>query len=160
MTRAVVLIAAVSRNGVIGKGGKLPWHLPDDLKRFKALTLGHAIIMGRKTFDSIGRPLPKRRNLVVSRQAGFHHEGVEVFSSLEKALEAAHFGGDESPFVIGGAEIYAAALPLATRLELTELRELVDGDTYFPPIDPLAWQLVSREEHDDFAFASYVRKSA
>jgi dihydrofolate reductase len=160
MSRALVLIAAVSRNGVIGRGGKLPWHLPDDLARFKALTLDHAIIMGRKTFESIGRPLPRRRNLVISRQPGFSAEGIEVFSSLEGAIEAAYAGGDTSPFVIGGAEIYAAALPLATRLELTEVREIVEGDAFFPPLDPLAWRLVAREEHDDFAFASYVRKPA
>lgn len=158
--RELVLIAAVSRNGVIGAGGKLPWHLPDDLKRFKALTLDHAIIMGRKTYESIGRPLPRRRNLVVSRRPDFAPPGVEVFRDLESALEAAYQGGDPSPFIVGGAELYEQALPLATRLELTQVHDTVDGDVYFPIYDPLAWELVAHEEHDGFAFASYVRKPA
>lgn len=160
VARGLVIIAAVARNGVIGAGGKLPWHLPDDLKHFKALTLDHAIIMGRKTYESIGRPLPRRRNLVVSRRPDFAPAGVEVHPSLASALEAAHHGGDDSPFVIGGAELYAQALPLATRLELTEVHETVEGDVYFPIYDPLAWQLTHREEHEGFAFASYVRRPA
>lgn len=156
----LVLIAAVSRNGVIGHRGKLPWHIPDDLKHFKALTLDHAIIMGRKTFDSIGRPLPRRRNLVVTRQTDFKPEGVEVHPSLESALEAAYQGGESSPFVIGGAQLYELALPLATRLELTEVHDTVEGDAFFPLLDPLGWRLTGREEHEGFAFASYVRKPA
>lgn len=156
----LAIIAAVGRNGVIGRNGKLPWHIPDDLKHFKALTTGHAIIMGRKTFDSIGRPLPGRRNMVVTRAAHLPHEGIEVFASLEDAIDAARAGGDPCPFIIGGAEIYAAALPLATRLELTEVHEIVEGDVFFPPIDPLAWTLTAREERDGFAFASYVRRAA
>jgi dihydrofolate reductase len=159
------LVAAVAANGVIGREGKLPWRLPDDLKHFKALTTGGLILMGRRTFDSIDRkPLPNRRNVVVSRTLESpSHLGVEVARSLDEALRVAadHAG---PAFVVGGGELYAAALPTATALHLTELDEAVEGDAYFPEWDRTAWRVATevRHERDDrhaiaFAIRKYVR---
>ena len=122
------MIAAMGSNRVIGADGKLPWHEPEDLKHFKAVTTGHAVIMGRKTWVALGRPLPKRRNLVVTRQAGFAAPGAEVFASLDAAIASAREGGDAEPMIIGGGEIYRLALPLATRIHLTEVRCAPAGD--------------------------------
>jgi dihydrofolate reductase len=121
------LIVAVARNGVIGKDGGLPWHVSEDLKHFKKTTHGHAVIMGRKTHDSIGRPLPKRRNIVVTRQTGTLFPGCEAAHSLDEAIALARTT-DECPFIIGGASLYEEALPLATELHLTTIDEDVDGD--------------------------------
>lgn len=136
-------MVAVARNGVIGRDNDLPWRLPDDLKRFKAITLGKPVVMGRKTFESIGRPLPGRENRVVSRQPGLGVEGCRVFAKLQDALA----GPEEEVMVIGGAQIYAEALPLAQRLFLTEVDAEVEGDARFPDLDPAAWREVGREEH-------------
>jgi dihydrofolate reductase len=125
------LIVAVARNGVIGKDGGLPWHVSEDLKHFKKTTHGHAVIMGRKTHDSIGRPLPKRRNIVVTRQTGTLFPGCEAAHSLDEAIALARTT-DDCPFIIGGASLYEEALPLATELHLTTIDEDVDGDAYFP----------------------------
>lgn len=142
--RPLALVVAVGPGGVIGKGGALPWHLPEDLKRFKALTLGHAVLMGRRTHLSIGRPLPGRRNLVVSRTPGAAFAGCEVAPSLEAALALVPL--DPLPFVIGGAALYAEALPRATHLFLTEVERPVEGgDAFFPPFDRGAWREVRRE---------------
>ena len=127
----LALIVAVARNGVIGKDGALPWHMSEDLKHFKKTTHGHAVIMGRKTHDSIGRPLPKRRNIVVTRQTGTLFPGCEAAHSLDEAIAVARTT-DECPFIIGGASLYEEALPIATELHLTTIDEDVDGDTYFP----------------------------
>ena len=127
----LALIAAVARNGVIGKHGTLPWHVPEDLKHFKKTTSGHVIIMGRKTHDSIGRPLPKRRNIVVTRQPDARFAGCEAAHSLTEAIALARTS-DECPFIIGGASLYEEALPLATELHLTTIDEDVAGDTFFP----------------------------
>ncbi len=140
--RGLALIVAVSRNGVIGRDGDLPWHIPEDLKHFRRNTVGHCIIMGRKTWDSIGRPLPKRRSIVVTRQRDLVIEGADVVHSLGEALELA-WQSDSEPRVIGGATLYAAAFPKATRLILTEVQRDVDGDTYFPQWSPEQWQEVS-----------------
>ena len=158
----LTLIAAVARNGVIGIDQRLPWRLPADLKRFKASTLGHTVIMGRKTWESLPanfRPLPGRRNIVVTRDGGYRAAGATVVQSLPAAITAA--GGGEA-FIIGGAELYAAALPLADRLQLTEIDAAFDGDSHFPPIDGDQWQETTREtQHDeagfDYAFVSYQR---
>lgn len=158
----LTLIAAVARNGVIGIDNRLPWRLPADLKRFKALTLGHAVIMGRKTWESLPagfRPLPGRRNIVVTRDAGYHAKGAAVATSLPGAVAAAESG---EAFVIGGAELYAAALPLADRLQLTEIDAAFEGDTWFPAIDPRHWRETARETHHDaagfgYAFVTYRR---
>jgi dihydrofolate reductase len=128
------LIVAMSLPGrVIGKDGKLPWRLPEDLAFFKRTTTGHAIIMGRKTWDEVGRPLPKRRNIVVTRQSGLVLEGAETAPSLEAALALARTT-DEEPFVIGGTEIFRLAIPLASRIYLTEVRREVEGDVHFPEL--------------------------
>jgi dihydrofolate reductase len=133
----VALVVAMAQNGVIGKGGGLPWHLPDDLKYFKVVTSGKPVLMGRRTFDSIGRPLPGRRNLVLSRAAGAA-PGVEYVRSVEQALALA--AGAAELCVIGGAEVYALALPLATRIYLTRVQAVVAGDVYFPLRDFSAWR--------------------
>ena len=140
----VYLVAAVAENGVIGANGKLPWHLPEDLQHFKRLTVGHPVIMGRKTWESIGRPLPNRTNIVVSRRSDFHAAGASVASSLEDAL--ALCAGSGPVFVIGGSEVYRAALPYATGLVLTRIHQSFEGDARFPAIDPAGWKESRREE--------------
>jgi dihydrofolate reductase len=127
----LALIVAVARNGVIGKGGTLPWRVSEDLKHFKKTTVGHAVIMGRKTHDSIGRPLPNRRNIVVTRQPGAQFRGCETAHDLAEAIGLARTT-DECPFVVGGASLYEEALPIATELHLTTIDEEMDGDTFFP----------------------------
>jgi dihydrofolate reductase len=155
----LVLVLARAKNGVIGKGGGLPWHLPEDLKHFRRVTTGHAIIMGRKTYESIGRPLPQRRSIVVTRQPGIAFEGCEVVSSLERAIELARTT-DPEPRVIGGAEIYRAALPLATKILLTEVDRDVEGDVSMPPFDPRDWEEVDRHAADtpDVSFVTLKRR--
>jgi dihydrofolate reductase len=141
------LIAAVAANGVIGRGGQLAWHLPDDLRHFKQLTMGHPILMGRRTYESIGRPLPGRRSIVISTtlKAPPHPE-VWIASSLDGALKL--IAPDPGPaFVIGGAVLYAAALPRADVLHLTELDDAVEGDVLFPPFDRAGWRLTSAARH-------------
>lgn len=133
----VTIIVAMAKNRVIGKDNKLPWHISEDLKRFKALTMGHPIIMGRKTFDSIGRPLPGRRNIVISRNPALKLPGAEVANSLEDAL--ARCTTEAEVFVIGGQQIYAQALKQADRIEMTEVECEVEGDAHFPPCDPACW---------------------
>src|SRR4051812_39267844 len=137
MSLQLELIAAVARNGVIGRNGQLPWHLPDDLKHFKQLTLGHPIIMGRRTYESIGKPLPGRRSIVVTSTLG-RIEGVEVTPSLDEALQLVR-DTPGTAFIIGGAVLYAATLPIVNVLHLTELDEAVEGDAFFPPYDKSQW---------------------
>ena len=157
------LIAALDRQRAIGKGNALPWHLPADLKRFKALTLGRPILMGRKTAESIGRPLPGRRNLVLTRSTQAPFDGTEVVGSIDAALALAGEAGELC--VIGGGEVYALCLPRATHLHLTHVDTRVDGaDAFFPAFDAAAWRVASREAHaaDDrhafaFEFVDYVR---
>ena len=155
MTRPrVVLVAALDREGAIGRDNALPWHLPRDLKRFKALTLGHAVLMGRKTAESIGRALPGRRNLVLTRAAQAPFEGQEVVASFEEALEKC---GD-TLMVIGGGEIYALALPHADVLELTAVDMVVEGaHAFFPRFDEREWRETFREEHDGYTFRTLER---
>lgn len=138
------LIAAVASNGIIGSDNALPWRLPEDLKRFKALTLGHPVIMGRKTYESIGRPLPGRRNIIVTRNAVFQAAGCEISDSLDAALATCN-GTTDEVFVIGGAQIYAEALPRAQRLYLTEVRREFPGDARFPEFDRDEWNETVRE---------------
>ncbi|ANF58895.1 dihydrofolate reductase [Halotalea alkalilenta] len=146
----IAMIAALSRNRVIGVDGKLPWYLPEDLRFFKRMTSGKPLIMGRATFDSIGRPLPNRLNLVVTRDPGFSHPGVRVCSSLTDALEAAEhqalLDGVEELMVIGGGQIYAQALGRASRLYLTEVDVEIEGDTFFPILDANEWEERERVE--------------
>lgn len=158
----VSVLAAVADNDVIGRNNDLPWHLPKDLQWFKRLTTGHAIVMGRRTFESIGRPLPNRRTIVLSRSERFAPAGVETAPSLAAALELA---SDETEvFVVGGATVYAEALPRADRLYLTRVHADVTGDVTFPRLNVNEWSLVSQEEHDSdqnhahpFTFQIYHR---
>jgi len=163
------IIAAISENGVIGRGGDLPWHLSADLKRFRKLTTGHHILMGRKTWDSIGRPLPERTSIVITRQQNFQAPGAKVVRSLDQAIELSNKieGGDGKSFIIGGAQIYEAALPLAQRLYITRVHADVEGDIHFPQIDFSNWQLIEDErfEADErnplpYSFRIYERLSA
>lgn len=163
MPSPLTIIAAVASNGVIGIANRLPWRLPEDLRRFKALTTGQAVIMGRKTWESLPpgfRPLPDRCNIVVTRDPAYRADGAVVVHSLAQAVAAADAA---LPCVIGGADLYRQALPLAARLELTELDAAFDGDTYFPEYDRAIWREVSRERHRSadglaFSFVSYARK--
>lgn len=141
------LIVAVAENGVIGRGNELPWRLAADLRRFKRLTMGHHLIVGRKTFASIGRPLPGRIMIVVSRGSPSLPPDVQLVGSLQQAIEVARTAGEEEAFVAGGGEIYRLAMPLAERLYLTRVHAHVEGDTMFPSFDPSDWCLVSREDH-------------
>lgn len=144
MTRLSVVVAADERGG-IGRAGGLPWHLPEDLKRFKAITMGKPIVMGRRTWESIGRPLPGRRSIVVSRQVGLAIEGAEVVGSLEEALQAASDAPEAC--VIGGAELYRLALPRAGLVHLTRVHATVEADTFLPALDPSDWEELSSERH-------------
>lgn len=137
----VAVIAGVARNGVIGRGNTIPWHLSEDLKHFKATTLGRPVVMGRRTYESIGRPLPGRRNLVVSRNTAWTASGIERVDSLTAALAAC--SDSDEVFVIGGVQLFAEAMAVAQRLIITEVNLTPDGDVYFPAIDPLHW----RETH-------------
>jgi dihydrofolate reductase len=141
----VTLVIAVADNGVIGRNGGLPWHLPDDLKHFKTLTLGKPVLMGRRTYESIGRPLPGRRNLVLTRAADANWAGVEAVGSLDEALDRARDAAELC--VIGGAGLYTLALPKAQRIHLTRVHASPDGDTSFPLASLADWQEVEREEH-------------
>ena len=146
----IAMIWAMANNGVIGRQNKLPWHLPNDLKYFKRLTSGKTVIMGRKTYESIGRPLPNRINIVITRANDFHAEGIKVVNSLPAALELAAaetlISGAEEVIVIGGAEIYKLCLPLAERLYVTLVHADVDGDARFPEWDRQAYQEIGRED--------------
>lgn len=142
----VSLIAAVAENGVIGRDNALPWRLPADLKRFRRLTTGHPVIMGRRNYESIGRPLPQRANIVVTRRTDYRAPGCVVVHSLPEAFAAA--GGAPEVFVMGGAEIYAQTISRAERLYLTRVHARVAGDICFPAVDWTAWDEVSRERHE------------
>jgi dihydrofolate reductase len=134
------IIVAMSENRVIGRDGALPWHLPADLKRFKQLTMGHAIVMGRKTYESIARPLPGRRSIVLSRNVDYRPVGVDVVANLQEALKQTD--DQQEVFVIGGSSLYQMALPVADRIYLTEVATKLEGDVLFPEFDRNEWQLV------------------
>jgi dihydrofolate reductase len=145
----ISLVVAMARNRTIGAGGRMPWHIPEDLKAFRRITTGHPIVMGRKTYQSIGKPLPGRTNFVVSRDPGFTVDGGRVVASLDDALAqaaAADIPGHEEVCVIGGGEIYRQALPLADRIYLTLIDADIDGDAHFPEFDWADYRVVSREE--------------
>ena len=137
------IIVAKSRNNVIGVNGEMPWHISEDLKNFKAITMGKPIIMGRATYESIGRPLPGRRNIIITRQSDYHIDEAEVFSSPDSALEAIE--SHQEAMIIGGGEIYAALLPKVNRLYITHIEKNMDGDTFFPDIDYVFWNTISTE---------------
>src|SRR5690606_9930877 len=168
MSMRVALVVAMDRKRAIGRGNDLPWRLPDDLRRFKALTLGTPVLMGRRTAESLGRALPGRTNLVLTRSGAVPFEGMQAVASLEQALELARAQGATTLSVIGGGEIYALALPLATDLHLTLVdTEVADADTFFPEWDAGQWQEVAREPHPAdarhahaFEFVDYRRRGA
>lgn len=142
----ISVIVAVSTNNIIGSEGDLPWRLPDDLRRFKRLTMGKPIVMGRRTWESIGRPLPGRQNIVLTRQAGFDAPGCNIATSPAEALAAAGDAGEI--MIIGGSQVYALFLPKASRLYLTRVHAEIDGDTHFPEINERQWRLVDCEAHE------------
>ena len=143
----VSIIVAMARNRVIGRDGQLPWHIPEDLKRFKQLTMGHHIVMGRKTWDSLGRLLPGRRHVIVSRQPDYRVPGAQIVRSLDTAIAAC--AGDEEIFIIGGGEIYRQALTLTDRIYLTQVALDAEGDTAFPELQPQNWKEAAREHKVD-----------
>jgi len=158
----ISLIAALSLNHVIGKNNQLPWHMPNDLAHFKELTLGRPVIMGRKTFESMGKLLPKRRNIIITRDKNFTIKGAEVVHSLEEAFQKTQ--NEVEVQIIGGAEIYTQALPFATHMDLTIIDTKIEGDTYFPQWNKEEWQEIAREdfvkddEHAyDYHFITYER---
>ena len=157
------LIAAVDENNGIGKNNQLPWHLPADLKHFKNLTTGHPIIMGRNTFDSIGKALPNRKNIVVTRQKDLKIEGVEIVNSLDEAVMLCK--NEDEVFIIGGSQIFDQSFPIANTLYLTRIHEVFDADTHFPGIDKNIWAEQDRAEHQPdeknafhYTFISYVKR--
>jgi dihydrofolate reductase len=155
---SLTIIVATDKQGGIGINNKLPWHLPEDLAHFKRTTTGNTIIMGRKTFDSIGRALPNRRNIVITRNLDWQHDGVESVTSLQAAQDLVM---EESAFVIGGAQIYEQALPIADQLIITQIQQDFICDAFFPKIDPQQWEEISRENRHsetsnlDYAFVTY-----
>jgi dihydrofolate reductase len=154
----ISIISAMSENRVIGKGNQLPWDLPEDLKRFQKITSGHPVIMGRKTYDSMGKPLPKRTNLVITRNRSFHPEGVNVFESLPMALEFCKKNQFGEIFIIGGGEIFKQAIPYTEKFYLTILHRHVEGDTFFPDIDFKPYTLVEKIDHPGYSYITYERK--
>ena len=159
----IAIIVAVAENNAIGKDNQLLWHLPADLKHFKNITTGHPIIMGRKTYDSIGKPLPNRRNIVVTRQVGLTIEGCEVVNTLTEALDLC--SSEDEVFIIGGAEIYKSALGLTQKLYLTTVHQAYAADVFFPQVEKAEWQEIDREYHpaDEknsvaYTFSTLIRK--
>lgn len=153
----ITIIAAMAKNRVIGRNNQLPWHLPDDLKNFKNFTAGNTIVMGHKTFLSIGRPLPNRNNVVISALLP-PTQGIDVCKSFEEGIEKARSYGKEI-FISGGASVYARALPIADKLYLSYVKEDYDGDVFFPEFDLSKWEVVERIDFPDFELVKYVRKN-
>ena len=158
----ITIIAAIAENNALGKDNKLIWHLPDDLKRFKKVTLNHHIIMGRKTFESLGKPLPNRTTIIITRSENYKAEGCIIVNSLQNALDAAK--EDENPYILGGAEIYKQAIKIADKLDITFVHHKFDADAFFPEIDKMIWKESSREDFKadsknkyDFSFVTYIR---
>jgi len=163
MTNELTIIAAASINNVIGNKNKLIWHISKDLIRFKELTLNHAVIMGRKTFESLPYPLPNRLNIVVTRNTSYNNEGIVVCKSIEEAL--LHCKNDSQPFIIGGGEIYSQTIDIADKIELTRVYKIYDGDAYFPKIPEEKFKLINEETNETngdekvkYSFLTYKRK--
>lgn len=160
--QVVTIIAAIAENNALGKNNDLIWHLPADLKRFKKTTSGHHIIMGRNTYESIGKPLPNRTTVIITRNKDYHAPGCVIVGSLEKALEVAK--NDNSPFIIGGAQIYNQAINLVDQLDITEVHHPFEADVFFPKINSNIWEETKRERFKkdeknkyDYSFVSYVK---
>lgn len=163
MTNELTIIAAASNNNVIGNNNKLIWHIPKDLMRFKELTLNHAVIMGRKTFESLPNPLPNRLNIVVTRNTNYNHDGIIVCKSIDKALT--HCKNDSQPFIIGGGEIYSQTIELVDKIELTRVYRDYKGDAFFPEIPKEKFKLIEDEAHEldgnekiKYSFLTYIKK--
>lgn len=159
----ITIIAAAAENNALGKDNNLLWHLPDDFKRFKEITSGHYIIMGRKTFESFPKPLPNRTHVIITRQKGYNPAGCIVVDSMESAIEACP--KEEDVFIIGGGEIYNLGMPFTDIIELTRVHESFEADAFFPEIDRNEWELISEEYHPadekhllDFSYQTYTRK--
>ena len=159
----ITIIAAIAKNNALGKDNQLIWHIPADLKRFKKVTSNHHVIMGRKTFESLGKPLPNRTNIIITRNLNYKAEGCVVVNSLNEAIEVAK--EDKNPFILGGAEIYKQAIEIADKLDLTFVHHEFDADVFFPKIDTTIWKETSREyfKADDknkfnYSFVSYLKK--
>lgn len=142
----ICIIAAIAENGIIGRKGDLPWYMPEDLKRFRALTTGHHILMGRKTWQSIGKPLPDRQSVVITRNSGYEAQGAQVASSLDEAVQLVK--NDDQAFIIGGEQIYNLALPIADRFYLTRVHAQVAGDVYFPYVDWSQWRKIETQRFE------------
>ncbi len=153
--RELILIAAASKNNVIGLNGKIPWHIPEDLRRFKDLTLENSIIMGRKTFESIGKPLINRENIVLTSRKDYCSEGIIISDSIEKSLALA---SKEKIYVIGGEQIYRQFMPIANTLELTRVHHIYEGDAFFPRINSKEWLLSKNDRRKEYSFLTYTRK--
>ena len=158
----ITLIAAIGKNSELGKDNDLIWHLPNDLKRFKKVTDGHHVIMGRKTYESLGRPLPNRTNIIITRNTNYTANGCVIVNSLQAAIEAAK--DDKNPFILGGAQIYKQAIEIADVLDLTRVDASLDADAFFPEIDVNIWKEVNREEHSkdenhkyNYSFVTYKK---
>ena len=154
----IAMIVAMGENHVIGKDNQMPWHLPNDLKWFKQVTGGHSIVMGRKTFESIGKPLPNRQNIILTRQSDYQPAGTTTVSSIKEALQLAQ---EEDLFVIGGANVYQQFLPYADRLYITKIHETFEGDAYFPDFDQKDWKMIKKragqmDEKNKFAHDFYI----
>jgi dihydrofolate reductase len=159
----ITIIAAIATNNALGKDNQLIWHLPADLKRFKKVTTGHHIIMGRKTFESLGKPLPNRTTIIITRNKQYQQEGCIVVNSLQEAINAAN--EDKNPYILGGAEIYKQALKIADKLDLTFVHHSFDADAFFPEIDFNKWKEIAREDFKadennsyNYSFVSYIKK--
>lgn len=159
----IIMIAAVAENNALGKNNELIWHLPNDFKRFKSLTSGHHIIMGRKTFESFPKPLPNRTHVIITRQKGYQTEGCIIVDSMEKALAACP--EDKDTFIIGGGEIYTVGLPFADKLEITRVHHNFEGDAYFPEINDEEWEKIVSEYNEkdekhlyDYSYQTFIRK--
>ena len=159
----ITLIAAVAQNNGLGKDNQLLWHLPDDFKRFKIITSGHYIIMGRKTFESFPKPLPNRTHVIITRQKNYNSEGCIVVNSLDEAIQSCP--KNEAIFIIGGGEIYKQSIAIADKIDITRVHNSFEADTFFPEIEIEKWQLIFEEFHSkderhdfDFTFQTYVRK--
>jgi len=159
----LTIIAAIAKNNALGKNNQLIWHLPADLKRFKKVTLNHHIIMGRKTFESLGKPLPNRTTIIITRNKNYTATNCLVVNSLDEAIKAAH--SDENPYILGGAQIYKQALDIVEALDLTFVNHAFEADAFFPKIDFTKWKEISREDFKandknkyDYSFVKYVRR--
>ena len=162
-TKEITIIAAVSENNVLGKNNKLIWHIPDDLKRFKKLTLGHSVIMGRKTFESITQPLPQRKNIILTRNKNYKAKGALIAHNVKEALNFCE--NDNQPFIIGGGEIYKLFMNISNKIELTRIHKSYDGDAFFPEILEEKWKLVKSKKNNlnktkiiNFSYLTYIKK--